>query len=60
MSGMGDALRDALQGGIADKLDSELLRGSDGLLTGDATYGYTGKRGYHRNCWPSPPAPETC
>ena len=34
MSGMGDALRDALQGGIADKLDSELLRGSDGLLTG--------------------------
>ena len=32
--GMGDALRDALQGGIADKLDSETMRGTNGLLTG--------------------------
>ena len=34
MAGMGDALRDALQGGIADKLDSEIMRGTNGLLTG--------------------------
>ena len=34
MMGMGDALRDALQGGIADKLDSEILQGAEGLLTG--------------------------
>ena len=34
MSGMGDALRDALQGGIADKLDSEIMVGTNGLLTG--------------------------
>ena len=32
--GMGDALRDALQGGIMDKLDSEIMRGTNGLLTG--------------------------
>ena len=34
MSGMGDALREALQGGISDKLDSEILQGTNGLLTG--------------------------
>ena len=34
MAGMGDALREALQGGIADKLDSEILVGTNGLLTG--------------------------
>ena len=33
MAGMGDALRDALQGGIADKLDKEILQGTNGLLT---------------------------
>ena len=33
MAGMGDALREALQGGIADKLDKEILQGDDeGLL----------------------------
>ena len=30
---MGDALREALQGGIADKLDKEILQGAEGLLT---------------------------
>ena len=30
--GMGDALRAALQGGIEDKLDSEIMRGDEGLL----------------------------
>ena len=34
MAGMGDALRDALGGGISDKLDSEILVGTNGLLTG--------------------------
>ena len=34
MMGMGDALRDALQGGLADKLDSEIMQGTNGLLTG--------------------------
>ena len=34
MAGMSDALRDALQGGIEDKLDSEIMEGSNGLLTG--------------------------
>ena len=34
MAGMGDALRDALQGGIADKLDKEILQGTNGLFTG--------------------------
>ena len=34
MAGMGDALRDALAGGLADKLDSEIMRGTNGLLTG--------------------------
>ena len=34
MAGMGDALQEALQGGIADKLDSEIMRGTGGLLTG--------------------------
>ena len=33
-AGMGDALREALQGGLADKLDSEIMRGDNGLLTG--------------------------
>ena len=32
--GMGDALREALQGGIADKLDKEIIQGTNGLLTG--------------------------
>ena len=32
MAAMGDALREALQSGIADKLDSEIMRGDDGLL----------------------------
>ena len=32
--GMGDALRDALQGGISDKLDKEIIQGTNGLLTG--------------------------
>ena len=34
MAGMGDALREALQGGLADKLDSEIMQGTNGLLTG--------------------------
>ena len=34
MAGMSDALRDALQGGIEDKLDSEIMEGTNGLLTG--------------------------
>ena len=34
MAGMGDALREALQGGIADKLDKEIIQGTNGLLTG--------------------------
>ena len=34
MAGMGDTLREALGGGIADKLDSEIMRGTNGLLTG--------------------------
>ena len=34
MQGMGDALREALQGGIADKLDSQIMQGTNGLLTG--------------------------
>ena len=34
MAGMGDALREALQGGLADKLDKEILQGTNGLLTG--------------------------
>ena len=33
MAGMGDALREALGGGIADKLDKEILQGTEGLLT---------------------------
>ena len=32
MAGMGDALQEALQGGIADKLDKEILQGDEGLL----------------------------
>ena len=32
LAGMGEALREALGGGIADKLDKELLRGDEGLL----------------------------
>ena len=34
MAGMGDTLREALQGGVADKLDSEIMQGTNGLLTG--------------------------
>ena len=34
MAGMAEALRAALQGGIADKLDSEIMEGTNGLLTG--------------------------
>ena len=34
LASMGDALREALQGGLADKLDKEILQGSEGLLTG--------------------------
>ena len=34
LANMGDALRDALQGGLADKLDKEILQGTNGLLTG--------------------------
>ena len=34
MAGMGDALKEALQGGLADKLDKEILQGTEGLLTG--------------------------
>ena len=34
MAGMGDALREALQSGISDKLDKEILVGTNGLLTG--------------------------
>ena len=33
MAGMSEALRDALQGGVADKLNSEIMEGSNGLLT---------------------------
>ena len=33
MAGMGDALREALQGGIADKFDKEIMQGTTGLLT---------------------------
>ena len=32
--GMGDALREALQSGISDKLDKEIIQGTNGLLTG--------------------------
>ena len=32
--GMGDALKEALQGGISDKLDKEIIQGTNGLLTG--------------------------
>ena len=34
MAGMGDSLQEALQGGLADKLDSEIMQGTNGLLTG--------------------------
>ena len=34
MAGMGDALKEALQGGISDKLDKEIIQGTNGLLTG--------------------------
>ena len=34
MAGMGDSLQEALQGGLADKLDSEIIQGTNGLLTG--------------------------
>ena len=34
MAGMGDALREALQGGLADKLDQQIINGANGLLNG--------------------------
>ena len=34
MAGMGDALREALQGGISDKLDQQIINGGNGLLNG--------------------------
>ena len=34
MAGMGDALQEALQGGIADKLDQQIINGTNGLLNG--------------------------
>ena len=34
MAGMGDALQEALQGGIADKLDQQIVNGTNGLLNG--------------------------
>ena len=34
MAGMSEALREALQGGIGDKLDSEIMQGTNGLLNG--------------------------
>ena len=34
MAGMGDTLREALQGAMGDKLDSEIMEGTNGLLTG--------------------------
>ena len=34
MAGMSDALRDALQGGLADKLDQQVLNGPNGLFNG--------------------------
>ena len=34
MSGMSDALREALQGGLADKLDQQIINGTNGLLNG--------------------------
>ena len=33
-AGMADALRDALQGGLADKLDQQIINGTEGLLNG--------------------------
>ena len=34
MAGMGDSLQEALQGAMGDKLDSEIMQGTNGLLTG--------------------------
>ena len=34
MAGKGDALREALQGGLGDALDKQILAGTNGLLTG--------------------------
>ena len=34
MAGMGDALKEALQGGISDKLDQQIINGTNGLLNG--------------------------
>ena len=34
LAGMGGALQEALQGGLAEKLDKEILVGTNGLLTG--------------------------
>ena len=41
MAGMGGALQEALQGGISDKLDSEILQGTNGLLTGTILANHT-------------------
>ena len=41
MAGMGDALREALQDGIADKLDKEIMQGTNGLLTGTILSNHT-------------------
>ena len=41
MAGMGDALREALQGGIADKLDSEIIQGTNGLFTANILDAHT-------------------
>ena len=40
MAGMGAALREALQGGISDKLDSQIMQGTNGLLTGTILPGH--------------------
>ena len=41
LASMGDALREALQGGLADKLDKEILQGTEGLLTGTKLANHT-------------------
>ena len=48
MAGMSEALRDALQGGVADKLDSEIMEGSNGLLTATnlANHNVTAETGF--------------
>ena len=41
LASMGYALREALQGGLADKLDKEILQGTEGLLTGTKLANHT-------------------